>query len=309
LVALKRASLGQGLVAVAAILLAVLLLSPSPAAAAITAGSCSVTTTGMTFSAYNSVTPAAVLSTGTFSVTCSGSGNQNLTLGLSAGGSGNCASRRMTSGANLLTYEIFSNAARTQPLCEPTRVTFAMNFPGGTPTRTVTVTMYGRVPSPQNPVFGTYSDTLTVTVRTTGGTSLATNNNVPINGSVAANCSVSATTLGFGTYIQTAASLSTAAVTVHCTSGAAYQVSLGGGNNLLAGTRRMAGPVAARLSYTLYSDPARTVAWGDGTALGAKRAGSGGGAPQALTVYGTIPAGQAPSPGAYADSVVVTVEY
>jgi spore coat protein U-like protein len=306
---LKRASLGQGLVAVAAILLAALLLRPAPAAAAITAGSCSVTTTGLTFSPYDSLGQAAVLGTGTFSVTCSGSGNQNLTLGLTGGGGGTCAGRRMASGANLLTYQIYREAARTSTFCDPNRVTFAMNFPFGTPTRTVTVTMYGRVTAGQNPVLGTYSDTLTATLRTTGGTVLATNNTVPVGGSVAANCSVSATTLGFGTYIQTAASLSTAAVTVHCTSGAAYQVSLGGGNNLLAGTRRMAGPVAARLSYALYSDPARTIAWGDGTALGAKRSGSGGGAAQALTVYGTIPAGQAPSPGAYADSVVVTVEY
>jgi spore coat protein U-like protein len=115
--------------------------------------------------------------------------------------------------------------------------------------------------------------------------------------------------LGFGNYIQTAASLSSASVTVNCSSTAPYQVSLGAGANLLGGTRRMAGPAGARLDYALYSDGARSVPWGDGTLLGARLGGTGSGGNQTLTVYGTIPAGQAPTPGGYSDSVLVTVEY
>lgn len=299
------------LVAVAAMLAAALALGPAPAAAAITAGSCSVTTAGLTFSSYNSQTKAQVDGTGTLTVTCSGSGSNTLTMGLSNGGGSTCTTRRMASGANLLSYQIYRESARTSNFCDTStsRVSFALNFPSGTTVQTATVTMYGRIPASQNPAVGSaYLDTLTATLRS-GSTTLATNTNVAIRGSVPAMCTVSAATLGFGNYAPTAATLGSAAVTVNCTISATYQVALGAGGNANAASRRMAGPGGALLAYSLYRDSPRTLLWGDGTTFGGRLAGTGNGANQALNVYGTIPAGQAPTPGAYSDSVVVTVEY
>jgi spore coat protein U-like protein len=299
------------LVAVAAMLAAALALGPAPAAATITANTCSITSTGLTFSPYDSVNKNAVDGTGTLTVTCGGSGNNTLTMGLTIGGGASCAGRRMASGANLLSYRIFRESARTNDWCDTstTRVSFAMNFPSGTTTRTVNVTMYGRIPLGQNPAVGSnYLDTLTATLRS-GTTQLAQNINIPIRGSVPAMCSVSTVALDFGSYTTTAAALGSAAVTVSCTLTATYQVGLGPGGNSNAAGRRMASPSGSLLAYSLYRDSPRTLLWGDGTTFGGRLAGTGSGANQALNVYGTIPAGQVPPAGSYGDSVVVTVEY
>lgn len=96
---------------------------------------------------------------------------------------------------------------------------------------------------------------------------------------------------------------------MNCSSGGAYQVSLGAGSNASGGTRRLAGPASSFLSYQLFRDSARTLAWGDGSALGARVSGTGNGSNQTLTVYGRIPAGQSVAVGTYTDSVLVTVDY
>jgi spore coat protein U-like protein len=120
---------------------------------------------------------------------------------------------------------------------------------------------------------------------------------------------VSAAALDFGSYTPTAAALGSAAVTVNCTSTATYQVGLGVGGNSNVASRRMISPGGALLAYSLYRDSPRTLLWGDGTTFGGRLAGTGSGVNQALTVYGTIPAGQNPIAASYGDSVVVTVEY
>lgn len=282
------------------------MLAAGPAQAAIS--SCSVSSAGITFPAYDTVTKAQVDSTGTITVICTGSGSESLSLNLTGGNTGACSPRQMRSGANALAYQIYRNAARSQAFCDGgNRLDIVIDFSSGA-TQTRTYTMYGRVTGNQNPVWGNgYLDSLTVALKR-GGATLATGT-VPVNGSVSPTCSVSAGTLGFGSYVQTAASLSTAYVSVNCSNGAPYQVSLAGGQHLSGSVRRMAGPGGAYLSYELFSNSGRTVAWGDGGALGAKVSGTGSGGAQSLTVYGRVPAGQAPSPGNYADSVIVTVEY
>jgi spore coat protein U-like protein len=169
--------------------------------------------------------------------------------------------------------------------------------------------MYGRVLSGQNPVYvaAGYSDTLSIALKRGGNTLASTT--ASVTGSVAAICTVSAGTLGFGAYSGTAVNAA-AAISVNCSNGAAYQVGLSGGGYQSGSTRRMAGPGISRLSYQLFSDSARLTPWGDGSAqLGARRGGTGSGGAQSLTVYGRIPAGQSPAAGSYSDSVVVTVEY
>jgi spore coat protein U-like protein len=286
-----------------------LVLAPSPAAA--TVSSCStMTTTGLAFSPYVA-SPNPVDGAGSITITCTGSGATNsLNITLSNGSSGACPGRRMAMGANRLNYDIFQDAGRITPWCAGAgnRLNFNLDFSTGA-NQTRTFTLYGRMPGNQNPPYGTtYSDSLTANLRTSTGTSLKTVT-VPITGSISPVCSASTTPLAFGSYVPTAASLGTGTVTVTCTNTAPYQISLGAGANADVASRRMAGPSSGRLSYTLYSNAARTTLWGDGTTFGSKVSATGTGGAQARTVYGTIPAGQAPTPGNYSDSVLVTVEY
>lgn len=292
----------------AAALLCALVLAPQRAEAA---SNCSLSTAGIAFSPYDAQTKTAVDGAGTISVTCNGSGTDTLSLNITGGNtavSSACtASRNMKSGANTLSYILYRDAARTQPFCDGTnRMDITLNFT--TSPQTFIIPFYGRVSGNQNPVYAAsgYSDTLTVTLKN-GGNSLASTT-MPVTGSVAANCTVSAGTLGFGSYSGSQVN-ATASVSVNCSNGAAYQVGMSGGSNLNGTTRRMAGPLSSFLTYQLYSNSLRTVAWGDGSALGARVSGTGSGAAQTLTVYGRIPAGQSPAAGSYSDSVVVTVEY
>jgi spore coat protein U-like protein len=62
------------------------------------------------------------------------------------------------------------------------------------------------------------------------------------------------------------------------------------------------------VNYSLYSDSARNNVWG--TTIGSNTvAATGNGAAQSYTVFGRIPAQTTPAPGAYTDTVTVTVTY
>ena len=63
-----------------------------------------------------------------------------------------------------------------------------------------------------------------------------------------------------------------------------------------------------QITYGLYQDSGRTQPWGDSVGTNTA-AGTGSGLTQTFTVYGRVPAQNTPSPGTYADTVVVTVSY
>jgi len=122
-------------------------------------------------------------------------------------------------------------------------------------------------------------------------------------------CAVTASNLAFGDYTPTAAKEGQADLQVTCTTSTPYNVALGLGSATSATTRQMVGPVAgSTLSYILYRNSARTDVWGE-TVGTDTAAGTGTGAAQTLTVYGRIPANQRPQPGAYTDTVTVTLTY
>ncbi len=271
------------------------------------ATSCSITSSGVAFSPYDTVSKAAVDGLGTVSVTCTGKGTDTLSLNLVGGNSGSCSSRQMKNGSATLGYQVYQNSSRTSAWCDgANRLEIAFDFSLGE-SQTKSFTMYGRVGSGQNPSYGSYFDTLTLILKKGGGT-FATST-AAISGSVAGTCSLSASTLGFGNYNSSASLDGSAIITVNCSSGSAYSVSLNGGQNLSGGSRRLAGPGGSFLNYQLFKDAARASAWGDGTGLGAKLDGTGNGSNQSLPVYGRVPAHQNVRPGSYSDVVQVTVEY
>jgi spore coat protein U-like protein len=147
-----------------------LFLSPMPAEAAcspLSLCSCTVTATGVSFGTYNMLTAAPNDATGTVRVTCillldlAGS----FTVDLSPGVSGSYTARTLRNGANSLTYNLYTDAARTQLWGNGTggsnRVT--QNF-AGLLLVDRSYTVYGRIPALQNVRSGAYSDTIVVTV-------------------------------------------------------------------------------------------------------------------------------------------------
>lgn len=140
----------------------------------------------------------------------------------------------------------------------------------------------------------------------------------------AADCTVSAVGVNFGVYdpYLTTPDDSVGEITVTCThlSGPAievrYTVTLSTGSGGGYAPRRLrSGP--ALLGYNLWSDPARSSIWGNGTAgtvivSGALRVGpgQGNGVRSAVhSIYGRIPALQDAAEGDYVDSIVATLTY
>jgi spore coat protein U-like protein len=121
---------------------------------------------------------------------------------------------------------------------------------------------------------------------------------------------VSATDLDFGTtgVIDTDID-QTSTITVRCTNGTPYSVGLGVGNGSGATTavRKMTGPAAATVDYSIFRDTGRTQVWG--TAAGEIVSGTGTGADQPLTAFGRVPAQTTPAAGDYTDIVAITVTY
>ncbi|WIM09052.1 MAG: Sigma-fimbriae tip adhesin [Enhydrobacter sp.] len=136
------------------------------------------------------------------------------------------------------------------------------------------------------------------------GTATAT---FQVTATVQATCNISATNLAFGTYAG-AQTDATSTVTVTCTNTTAWNVGLNAGTCGATVTTRCMANGAAQLNYALYRDSARTQNWGQ-TVGTDTLTGTGNGAAQANTVYGRIPAGQFPAPGAYTDTITATVSF
>lgn len=131
---------------------------------------------------------------------------------------------------------------------------------------------------------------------------------LPVTATVLATCIVLATPLIFGNY--SGAQLDAqASVTVTCTLGTTFVVRLdaGAGSGATIASRKMSFG-ANLLNYSIYRDAGHTQVWGqtDGTDT---VAGTGALLPSIITAYGRIPAGQFAAPGAYLDTVGVTVVY
>jgi spore coat protein U-like protein len=143
--------------------------------------------------------------------------------------------------------------------------------------------------------------------------------NLPVTATVESNCTIDASAgLDFGVYdpivTNTSGSPLDAQGSVHvvCTNGSAVTITLGQGDNHIAGSaaapqRRMADVAGTSfLSYFLYSDASQTV-WGDTSLTG--KADTGNGADQSLTVFGSVPGGQNIPVGSYSDTVLATVTF
>jgi spore coat protein U-like protein len=147
------------------------------------------------------------------------------------------------------------------------------------------------------------------------GTQAATDD-LDVQATVVANCTITANALDFGNYDPVdvnaaAAATGSTTVSVTCTSGAAANVTLGQGTTPGAGStdadpNRQLANGANRLSYGLFTDVGLADEWGNTVATGVAHTGTGAAAN--LTVYGSIPGGQNVPAGVYTGTVVATIE-
>ena len=124
--------------------------------------------------------------------------------------------------------------------------------------------------------------------------------------SVVATCSISAADMTFNgiTTGTTSQNDADSTLSVNCSNGAPYAVSLSNGSNFSGGRRLEGG--GSFINYALFKDSSRTAEWSLASPISAM----GSGTTQVHTVYGRIPAGQAvPNMGNYADTIVATVSY
>ena len=135
-----------------------------------------------------------------------------------------------------------------------------------------------------------------------------------VSATVTNNCTISTAALTFAPYDPVVANASnnldgTGRVTVACTKGAAPTIGLGSGGSSSGSARRLADGAGNYLSYDLYQDSGRSVAWANaGVGLVTTGAATSKAA-RDFTVYGRIAGNQAVPAGSYTDTVVATVNF
>lgn len=141
-------------------------------------------------------------------------------------------------------------------------------------------------------------------------TATTTSGTFVVSVTIPKSCTLATSTFAFGAYTGVVINATTT-LTVTCTSTTTYQI---GANLGLysayvgAYAKYMNGPSSNRLRYHIYTDATRSVEWG--TTPGTDEVtGTGTGAAQTITVYGTIGAGNYGIPGAYSDTVTFEITF
>ena len=300
------------------------------------AQSCSFSATDVVFGAVDVLGGSATDSSGTIHADCSSFlgllSSITITIHIGEGqGGASSGARQMLSGttATALNYQLYRDAARSQVLGSDywsyggAPITLSGSSLLNLLTSTgVDIPIYSRVPAGQTMIApGSYAsafnrDPIDVRVdyRTCNLLLICVNRTASFTFTVSAqvlpDCRVTAGDLDFGaTGVLSGARDASSTINVTCTLGSAYDIGLNYGFYGSGPTdRQMRSTAGDAVHYRLYRDAARSLDWGlltDGLAQN----GSGQGASQAFTVYGRVPVQPTPPPGAYSDTVVVTVTY
>ena len=289
---------------------------------ALAAPNCSVTFSSVAFGPNIDVlSGASVDSAGVATVSCSnfGGANVEVCIGMNNGANAVGAPRQMASGANKLSYDLYTDSARSARWENVKALLPSFILTVATPS--VDVPVYGRLaPAQTTAPVGAYFDTITPSVywdsysgATPPCSALPNTINAgafQVTGTVTANCSVSATNLIFPSQgvIRTAVDAQSD-IFVTCTTSAPYWIGLDGGSTAASDpTQRKMSLGGQTITYGLYSDAGRTSPWGAAKDVNTV-SGTGSAASTTFPVYGRIPVQSTPAPGTYQDIVVVTVNF
>jgi spore coat protein U-like protein len=99
-------------------------------------------------------------------------------------------------------------------------------------------------------------------------------------------------------------------ISATCSNNVLYTIELdaGKGANATVASRKMSSN-GNLVSYTMYTDAARTIIWGDGSAGTSVNSVRGTGSSQTIQVFGRIPKGQSPAIGAYTDTITLKLTF
>lgn len=132
-------------------------------AAAQPAPSCTISVVSVAFGNYNVFTVTPVDSTGSVTFRCNAAA-ANISITLSKGASSTFTPRTMTKAGEVLNYDLYLNAARTNVWGDGTGGTSTYTNANPPNNQNVTVTIYGRIPASQDVSAGAYSDTVLATI-------------------------------------------------------------------------------------------------------------------------------------------------
>jgi spore coat protein U-like protein len=118
-------------------------------------GVCNVTTTPVAFGSIDVTTAGTTDATGSYSVVCTSGTAWTAAADAGNGATASVAVRKMTSGANLLNYGLFTDVGRA--------TNFATGGGAGTGAAELT-TIYGRIASGQVVPAGSYADSVTISL-------------------------------------------------------------------------------------------------------------------------------------------------
>lgn len=300
------------------------------------AQSCSATITDVDFGSPNLLSSGATDALATVTVTCTRIPFLTVVKmcpSLSDGSAGSSGSGRLVKGPGIatLSYQLFQDASRTQgwgavdqpQLGTVPVLTLGNGFSSSaTTTATIYARLYGSQPlSPPGAYMSVFTGAETAFTYAPFFVGSSTNcmgfvgtavvrPGFDVTAVPAAGCSVTTTDLSFpATGVLTKAINGESSIRVTCTSKTAFAVSLDNGTTGTSPTaRKLVSPAGRSVTYGLYRNSARTLAWGS-AAAGLAVTGSGTGNEQGLPVYGAVPAQATPPPGTYTDRIVVTLTY
>ena len=304
------AHLRAGVVPILLGMIALACLTATPARAQVVNLGCTVSISTIAFGNVDVLPGAAAQTNATLSISCTG-------VTLSSGLLYVCVAippRVLQGPSTTLAYDITGPSPLTTSWSNTAQIAvpFATLKLGQTYTLNIPATLAA---SQQSAPAGSYTQTLASTATygstncTSGPLSGSTGFSFQAMATILKSCNVSASNLNFGAV----GDLNTivdgqSALSVQCSSGTGYTVSLNGGlSGATDPTARTMTMGSQTITYGLYQNSARSIPWG--TAGSATLGGTGTATTQTIPVYGRVPVQATPPIGFYSDTVIVSVTY
>ena len=134
----------------------------STASASAQSPSCTISVTSVAFGNYNVFTTSQYDSMGSITYQCNATA-MNISIGLSKGSSSTFSPRTLRKGGEVLNYNLYRNAGRTNIWGDGTGGTLVYTR-ANPPNNSLTLTVYGRIPAQQDVSAGNYTDTVSALI-------------------------------------------------------------------------------------------------------------------------------------------------